>query len=74
MQFFRAKMILNKKNCQLQSFITVKYLQLLCWWLFHTRSFKKLKKINIKMISSCGFSRNCHYKAIYSDSFLKNRM
>jgi hypothetical protein len=29
------------KDCQLQNFITLQYLQLLCWWFFLSRSFSK---------------------------------
>jgi hypothetical protein len=42
----------NKKSCQLQSFITFRDLQFLYWWFCHTKSFEKLEKLRIKMISS----------------------
>jgi hypothetical protein len=36
------------KHCQLQSFITLQYLQLLCWWFFLLWSFSKFKFLIFK--------------------------
>ena len=55
---FDDKMISNKKNYQLQSFITFWDLQLSFWWFFQTRSLEKVKKFNFKLFLHADFLSN----------------